>query len=87
MSQAAKVQMARASRIDRRLAELAAEQAELLAERARVFDELADGAIDIVQGRRAAAPPEPALPPISRLDAARAERALQANGRRRRLRP
>ncbi len=86
MSHAAKIQMARASRIDRRLAELAAEQAELLAERARVFDELADGAIEITSGRRAAAAPSPAIPAVSDLDAARAERALQTNGRRRRLR-
>lgn len=86
MSHAVKVELARASRIDRRLAELAAEQAELLAERSRIFDRLADGTIDIVKGRRAAASPEPALPPISELDAVRARQALQSNARRRRVR-
>lgn len=85
MSQVARGQMARVSRIDRRLAELTAEQAELLAERARVFDELAEGEIDIVKGRRAAVHPEPELPPVSDLDAARAAQALRSNRVRRRL--
>lgn len=85
MSQAVRLQMARLARIDGRLAELHSEEAELLAERARVFAALGEGTVDLVAQRRAAPRHVPELPAVSELDRQRARRALQDAGVRRRV--
>lgn len=72
--------MARVARIDHRIAELTAE-------RAQIFADIANDASGLEDGRRLPANHEPELPEVSEIDRARAQAALREVGRRRRLRP
>jgi hypothetical protein len=79
--------MARLSRIKHRIAELRAEEAELLAQESRLFDEMAEGeTVDLRSGRRRPKACVPKLDDVSETDRARATRALQEAEHRRRLR-
>lgn len=81
-----KIRMARLARVHRRRAELLAELAELEAEEASVFTDLADGeSVDLRTGRRVARRHEAALPEFSDTDRAAARAALRGNAARRRL--
>lgn len=82
-----RIRLAKLARIDHRLAELLGEQAELMASRARIADEMAEGqAINLETGRRLPRAHHPKIPQVSDTDRARALSALQGNAHRRRLR-
>lgn len=82
-----RVRMAKLARIARRRAELAAEDARLLAEEATVFVEMAEGTtVNLATGKRRAAEVEPEIPQPSDLAVARASKALQIAALRRRVR-
>lgn len=86
MSRETKLRMARLARANARLAEIAAEEARLRAEIAAEFSALADGEVDLVAGRKSAAPHKPRMAPLSELDRRRADRILQEAETSRRLR-
>lgn len=73
-----KILMAKLARIDHDVAELDAKRAELGAQRAAVWKELADGAeVDLRTLRKTRAPHRPQLEPASELDRARARMYLR----------
>jgi hypothetical protein len=81
-----KVLMARLSSVCHQRARLSARLSELAAEEARIYDELAEGeVVDLRSGRRQAKAHAPDMPPITELNMARADQALQANATRRRV--
>jgi hypothetical protein len=77
----------RFNELQRELAAIARQEAELQIRRAAVHEELAGAEANPRTGRRAQRPHTPTMPstPISGLDQARAERALQQLERRRSL--
>lgn len=78
--------MAKLSRIESRLAELRAQESVLLAERAKVYDEMAEGeTVSLSSGRRLPRRRELPLPVVSDTDKARAEQYLRQNAQRRRV--
>lgn len=87
MTRDGKVKLSKLATIDHRLAELQAQQAELLAQRARIFDALAeDEGTDLTTGRKVARPHVPEIPAVSDTDRQAARKALRDNEHRRRLR-
>lgn len=73
-----KILMAKLARIDHDVAELDARRAELGAQRAAVWQELADGVtVDIRTLRKTKAPHAPSIAPASEVDRARARRYLR----------
>jgi hypothetical protein len=81
-----RIQMAKLARIRHKRAELLAEMAELDAEEARVYDELAEGeSVDLRTGRRRPRAHTPSIPEASPEDSALAKAALNASALRRRI--
>jgi alkanesulfonate monooxygenase SsuD/methylene tetrahydromethanopterin reductase-like flavin-dependent oxidoreductase (luciferase family) len=83
MDESPKMRLAKLARIDRQLAASHAHQAELLAERASVLDQAAEGRIDLATGRRHPPPPTPVIGPVPALVQARAREALERPRRQR----
>lgn len=82
-----KIRLAKLARIDHQLAELHGRMAELLAQRARLFDEMSDSEVSsLTTGRKTPVRCEPQLPPVSDTDRARARAALREADIRRRMR-
>jgi hypothetical protein len=87
MSAAGKERMARFASLKRERARLMAQLADLDAQEATLLDEFAENDVDLRTGRRAPRAHVPTLGPVSELDQARADRALQKSDSKRRLRP
>jgi hypothetical protein len=81
-----KLQLARLARCDERMADLQSQVAHVAAERARILREMAGEAIELGTGRRIHARREPEIPEPTELDRHRAQRALQSNRLRRKVR-
>ena len=78
MTQVHKIRMARAARALHRLAELDGERAEVQAELATIYGEMAEGeTVSLRTGRRLPRAPRPTIGPVSEMDQARAQAALR----------
>lgn len=85
MTKAGSIQLSKLARIDSRLAEISAEQGSLIAARAKILQEMADGDVVMETGRKAPRQHRPEIEPPTELDAMRARSALNTLERRRRL--